>query len=122
LIYPAYAGEMFARPGASGLSYLAAHGSLAVALALAFAVFFVIYASLERAGRMGRGAWPGRLHAGATLLGAALMFAPAIPVQSAGASAMLDRAASNGYLLTLLAQALFVLVLLDAFRRPADLR
>lgn len=120
LVYPAVFANLLARPGPAGLSYVAAHAGFATLLAFVFVIFFLIYLSLERAGRVGRRVWFGRLHAGATLLGVALMFAPAVLIP--GATALLNRTAVAGYLLALFAQALFVLALFDAFRRRPDLR
>ena len=105
---------------AYGAYYAAAHVHLSSRFGTAFAAFAVIYVLLEQARRGPWRARLGRVHAGATLAGAAAMLAPAF----AGTSApgLLTGVSSAGYLLTLAAQGLFVLVLLDAFRREPDLR
>ena len=122
LVGMAVFGERLAKPGGAGARFLAAHGSVALVLGAGCAVFFVIYALLERTGRLRPKASMGRAHAGATLLGVALMLLPASFLSGLLTSPTLVYAAVGGYLLTLLAQALFVPVLLDAFRPRPDLR
>ncbi len=102
---------------------LSVHAPVALGLVVACVAFSLIYAGLERADRERR-IWPGRLHAVASLAGVSVMFAAILASAALAPRAfqVLNGIAVAGYCLTLLAQGLFVLVLLDAFRRAPDMR